>query len=105
MQRVTVEESLVDYMLAIVERTRDASNRWRWASARAASQALYRAAQALALLEGRDYAIPDDVKRLAVPVFAHRVVINTRARLGAAPRPTWASGSSKKSSARWTFPL
>jgi MoxR-like ATPase len=34
--------------------------------------------QALALLEGRDYAIPDDVKRLAVPVFAHRVVVNTR---------------------------
>ena len=45
------------------------------------SQALYRAVQALALLEGRDYAIPDDVKRLAAPLFAHRVVINTRTTL------------------------
>ena len=45
------------------------------------TQALYRATQALALCEGRDYAIPDDVKRLAVPVFAHRVVINTRVAL------------------------
>jgi MoxR-like ATPase len=42
------------------------------------AQALYRAVQSLALLEGRDYATPDDVKRLAVSVFAHRVVINTR---------------------------
>jgi MoxR-like ATPase len=35
----------------------------------------------VALLEGRDYVIPDDIKRLVVPVFAHRVVINTRAVL------------------------
>src|SRR5580692_6824877 len=49
-----------------------------------ASQALYRAVQALALVEGREYAIPDDVKRLAGPVFAHRIVINTRTTL--APR-------------------
>ena len=37
--------------------------------------------QAVALIEGRDYAIPDDVKRLAIPLFAHRVVINTRTTL------------------------
>ena len=42
------------------------------------SMSLYRAAQALALVEGREYVIPDDVKRMAVPVFAHRVVVNTR---------------------------
>jgi MoxR-like ATPase len=45
------------------------------------SQALFRAVQALALIEGRDFSIPDDVKRLAVPIFAHRVVINTRTTL------------------------
>ena len=83
--RVTVEESLVDYMLAIVEKTRTHESLALGVSPRG-SQALYRAVQALALLEGRDYAIPDDVKRLAVPVFAHRVVINTRTTLGAAPR-------------------
>lgn len=78
--RVTVEEAVVDYMLAIVERTRSHDSLALGVSPRAA-QALYRAAQALALIEGREYAIPDDVKRLAVPVFAHRVVVNTRVAL------------------------
>jgi MoxR-like ATPase len=79
-QRVTVEDALVDYMLAIVERTRTHESLALGVSPRG-SQALYRAVQALALIEGRDYAIPDDVKRLAAPLFAHRVVINTRTTL------------------------
>lgn len=79
-QRVAVEDAVVDYMLAIVERTRTHESLALGVSPRG-SQALYRAVQALALLEGRDYAIPDDVKRLAAPVFAHRVVINTRTTL------------------------
>jgi MoxR-like ATPase len=78
--RVSVEETLVDYMLAIVEKTRNHESLTLGVSPRG-SQALFRAAQALALLEGRDYAIPDDVKRLATPLFAHRVVINTRTTL------------------------
>jgi MoxR-like ATPase len=82
-QRVSVEEAIVDYMLAIVERTRNHDSLALGVSPRG-SQALYRAVQALALVEGREYAIPDDVKRLAAPLFAHRVVINTRATL--APR-------------------
>jgi MoxR-like ATPase len=77
---VTVEEALVDYMLAIVERTRAHESLALGVSPRG-SQALYRAVQALALVEGRDFAVPDDVKRLAVPLFAHRVVINTRTTL------------------------
>src|SRR3954469_18953909 len=84
-QRVTVEEAIVDYMLAIVERTRNHESLALGVSPRG-SQALFRAAQALALGEGREYAIPDDVKRLAAPLFAHRVVINTRTTL--APRRT-----------------
>jgi MoxR-like ATPase len=79
-QRVTVEESLVDYILAIVDRTRNHESLTLGVSPRG-SQALFRAAQALALLEGRDFVIPDDVKRLAAPLFAHRVVINTRTTL------------------------
>jgi MoxR-like ATPase len=82
-QRVGVEEALVDYMLAIVERTRNHESLALGVSPRG-SQALFRAVQALALAEGREYAIPDDVKRLAAPLFAHRVVINTRTTL--APR-------------------
>jgi MoxR-like ATPase len=77
---VAVEESLVDYMLAIVEQTRAHESLALGVSPRGA-QALYRAVRALALVEGRPYAIPDDVKRLAAPVFAHRVVVNTRTTL------------------------
>jgi len=75
--RVFVDEALVGYMLAIVEKTRRHESFSLGVSPRGA-QALYRATQALAMVEGRDYALPDDVKRLAVPVFAHRVVVNTR---------------------------
>jgi MoxR-like ATPase len=77
---VAVEEALVDYMLAIVEKTRNHEALALGVSPRGA-QALFRATQALALLDGRDFAIPDDVKRLAVPIFAHRVVVNTRTAL------------------------
>jgi MoxR-like ATPase len=77
---VAVEDALVDYMLAIVERTRSHESLALGVSPRG-SQALYRAVQALAVVDGRDYAVPDDVKRLAVPLFAHRVVINTRTTL------------------------
>jgi MoxR-like ATPase len=77
---VTVDDALVNYILAIVEKTRAHESLALGVSPRG-SQALYRAAQALAMVEGRDYAVPDDVKRLAVPVFAHRVVVNTRLAL------------------------
>jgi len=78
--RVVVEDSIIDYMLAIVEKSRAHESLSLGVSPRGA-QALYRAAQALALVEGRDYVIPDDVKRLAVPVFAHRVLVNSRVAL------------------------
>jgi len=78
---VQVDEALVDYMLAIVEKTRNNESLALGVSPRGA-QALYRATQALAMLEGRTYAIPDDVKRLVIPVFAHRVMVDTRSALG-----------------------
>lgn len=75
---VHVAESITDYIMEIVARTRSHESLALGVSPRGA-QALYRAAQALALLEGRDYVLPDDVKRLVLPVFAHRVVANERA--------------------------
>ena len=78
--RVTVDDSLADYMLAIVGKTRDSENLALGVSPRGA-QALYRSCQALALIEGRDYVLPDDIKRLAVPVFGHRVVVSSRVAL------------------------
>jgi MoxR-like ATPase len=75
--QVAMDDALVDYILAIVERTRSHESLAMGVSPRGA-QALYRATQALAAVESRDYATPDDVKRLVVPVFAHRVVVNAR---------------------------
>jgi MoxR-like ATPase len=73
-QQVHVAEKLADYMLAIAEATRHGSDFLLGVSTRGA-QSLFRAVQALALAEGRGYAVPDDVQRLAVPVLAHRVVL------------------------------
>lgn len=77
---VTVDDALLDYILAIVEKTRTHDALALGVSPRG-SQALFRAAQAKAMLEGRGYVIPDDIKQLAVPVFGHRVVLNGRATL------------------------
>ena len=72
-RRVTVEESINGYLLDIAQATRDSEDLHVGASTRAALS-LYRASQAAALVEGRDYVVPDDVKCLAVPVLAHRVI-------------------------------
>ncbi len=79
-QQVRVDDSVADYMLAIIARTRDSEALALGVSPRGA-QALYRASQALALIEGRDFVIPADVKRLAVPVCLHRVMVNSRMAL------------------------
>jgi len=75
--RVRVEESLLDYILAIVEASRRSEFLLVGASPRGAL-ALRRAAQALAYYEGRGYCIPDDVKHLALPVLAHRVIVSAK---------------------------
>ena len=77
---ITVDESVVDYMLAIVERTRSHEQLSMGVSPRGA-QALFRAAQALAAVHGREFVTPDDVKQLVIPVCAHRVIVNARAAL------------------------
>jgi MoxR-like ATPase len=73
--RVRVDESLVEYALTIVGKTREAENFSLGVSPRG-SQMLYRAAQAMAFLSGRNFCTPEDFKPLVVPVFAHRVVVN-----------------------------
>ncbi len=71
---VRVAEKLADYMLSIAEATRHGGDFVLGVSTRAV-QDLYRASQALALAEGRPYAVPDDVQTLAPAVLAHRVVV------------------------------
>jgi MoxR-like ATPase len=75
--RVKVDESLLDYALEIVERTRQTEQLSLGVSPRGTVM-LHRAAQARAFLEGRDFCLPDDFKQLIVPVFAHRVVVSSR---------------------------
>lgn len=75
--QVRVDPTLVDYLLDIVAATRTSEHLDLGVSPRG-SLALYRSAQALALIEGRDYCIADDIKRLVIPCFAHRIIINSR---------------------------
>ncbi len=73
-RRVRVVDSLLRYLLELVQRTRRHPSLALGVSTRGALS-LQRAAQALALLGGRDYVIPDDIVRVAVPVMAHRVIL------------------------------
>jgi MoxR-like ATPase len=74
---VSVDESLVDYLMRIASATRETEMLDLGVSPRG-TLALFRAAQALALTEERDYCLPDDIKRLVIPVFAHRIVVSSR---------------------------
>lgn len=71
--KVRVDEDLVTYIISIAKGTREHKDIRLGVSPRA-TMALYRAAQAFALLNGREFCIPDDMKSLAVPVFAHRII-------------------------------
>ena len=72
-QAIRVDKSLAEYMLELTTRTRSHSELTLGVSTRGVLT-LYRAAQALAFLEGRSYVIPDDIKEVALPVLAHRIV-------------------------------
>jgi MoxR-like ATPase len=74
---VSVDDALVRYLMRIVAATRDSEMLDLGVSPRG-TLSLFRAAQALALGEDRTYCIPDDIKRLVVPVFAHRIVVSSR---------------------------
>jgi len=76
-ERVRVEDSLLDYALEIIDRTRQIERLTLGVSPRG-SLMLQRAAQARAFIEGRNFCLPDDFKQLILPVFAHRVAVNTR---------------------------
>ncbi|CAH8244477.1 MoxR family ATPase [Paenibacillus melissococcoides] len=73
--RVHVDDAILVYVLGIVERTRSHPDIALGASPRA-SQALLRAVQAYAVIRGRDYVSPDDVKAMAAPVLAHRLLLH-----------------------------
>ncbi len=72
-RRVRVDDSINEYLLDVVHATRTTEDLQVGVSIRGALS-YYRACQALAMAEGRDYVVPDDVKRLAVPILSHRVL-------------------------------
>jgi MoxR-like ATPase len=73
--QVHIEESLMDYLLAIVHATRQSELLTLGVSTRGAA-ALSTAAKALALARGRDYCLPEDMKELAPIVLSHRILLN-----------------------------
>ena len=78
-RQVRVEKVVADYIVRLVEFTRG-EPRLRLGVSPRGSIHLYRTAQASALLSGRDYVIPEDVRQLAAPVLAHRIVLDTKAK-------------------------
>ena len=75
-REIFVDPSVSDYIVRLVNATRTHPDVYLGASPRG-SLALYRSGQAFAALMGRDYVIPDDIKRLAEPALAHRLIIKT----------------------------
>ncbi len=75
-----MDQTIVDYLIRLVEATRNHPDLLLGGSPRA-SLALYKAGQALAALNGRDHVLPDDIKALARPVLAHRIMLKPQAAL------------------------
>jgi MoxR-like ATPase len=77
---VHISPELKKYIVEIARRTREHPEVYLGASPRG-SLALYRASQAQAAMRGRDFVLPDDIKELAVPALAHRIILGPGARL------------------------
>ena len=77
---IHVDQSIREYIVAITSATRNHANIYLGVSPRG-SLALFRASQALAAMQGRGYVIPDDIKLLARPTLAHRIIVSPAARV------------------------
>ncbi len=79
-KKIYVSDAIKRYVVDLTNRTRQHADVYLGASPRG-SLALFRTGQAAAALAGLDYVLPDDIKRLAVPVLAHRIIVGPAARL------------------------
>ena len=79
-RHVTISDDIKRYIVDLVDATRSHPEVYLGASPRG-SIALFRASQALAGMQGRDFVLPDDVKRMAVPALAHRLIVGSAARI------------------------
>jgi MoxR-like ATPase len=79
-KEIYVDQAVAEYIVRLVTATREHADVYLGASPRGSIN-LYRAGQALASLDGRDFVIPDDIKQLAVAVLAHRLIVKSQASL------------------------
>jgi len=79
-RRVRLSSEITHYIVELVNATRGHPELYLGASPRG-SLALYRSAQAKAAMQARDYVLPDDVKELAIPAVAHRLIVGSAARI------------------------
>lgn len=79
-KKVHVSKSVEKYIVLLVRATRHHESVYLGASPRG-SIGLYKAGQALASIQGRDYVLPDDIKKIAIPVLSHRIVIKSASRI------------------------
>ncbi|MBC7260054.1 MAG: MoxR family ATPase [Chloroflexi bacterium] len=79
-KEVHIDDAIKEYIVELVNTSRKHPDIYLGASPRG-SLALYKTAQAKAAVEGRDYVIPDDVKALAIPALAHRLIVSPAARI------------------------
>jgi MoxR-like ATPase len=85
-KKVRFDRAVAEYLVRLVGATRD-DPRLRLGLSPRGSLALYRTAQARARLSGRDYVLPEDIRALAAPVLAHRLMLDTKSKYGGVRPP------------------
>jgi MoxR-like ATPase len=80
LRSVHIADSIKDYLVKLVQRTREVEDVYLGSSPRG-SLGLYRAGQAVAAIEGREFVTPDDIKKVAGPILGHRLILAPGARL------------------------
>ena len=80
LEKVRIDDSIIEYIVEIIYRTRE-DPRVKVGSSPRGAQSLFKLSRALAVLSGRDYVIPDDIKRLSIYTLRHRIILNLNQEL------------------------
>ena len=80
LEKVKVDETIIEYIVEIVTRTRE-DPRVAVGSSPRGTQSLFKLSRALAVMNGRDYVVPDDIKRLAIYTLRHRIILKPEPRI------------------------
>jgi len=80
LEKVKIDDSIIEYIVEIIYRTRE-DPRVKVGSSPRGAQSLFKLSRALAVLNGRDYVIPDDIKRLSIYTLRHRIILKPEPRI------------------------